>query len=158
MTDIKEPINTTSDGTFLSVVCENPEKSVVGLKEACYIAPEWNLEPLSIWIIVSESQWWNIGILGSCPCCQLTIEFPGFSRLGSFRCQVRWSISVFNTWLRVAETTCFCDISGPEAVTTAKWRDAPGKRTVLFSDWRSVYRGWSTITVSQNGEFIARYC
>ena len=30
MTDIKEPINTTSDGTFLSVVCENPEKSVVG--------------------------------------------------------------------------------------------------------------------------------
>ena len=32
MTDIKEPINTTSDGTFLSVVCENPEKSVVGQK------------------------------------------------------------------------------------------------------------------------------
>ena len=26
MTDIKEPINTTSDDTFLSVVCENPEK------------------------------------------------------------------------------------------------------------------------------------
>ena len=26
MTDIKEPINTTSDGTFLSVVCESPEK------------------------------------------------------------------------------------------------------------------------------------
>ena len=32
MTDIKEPINTTSDGTFLSVVCEKPEKSVVGQK------------------------------------------------------------------------------------------------------------------------------
>ena len=32
MTDIKEPINTTSDGTFLSVVCENPEKSVVDQK------------------------------------------------------------------------------------------------------------------------------
>ena len=32
MTDIKEPINTTSDGTFPSVVCENPEKSVVGRK------------------------------------------------------------------------------------------------------------------------------
>ena len=32
MTDIKELINTTSDGTFLSVVCENPEKSVVGQK------------------------------------------------------------------------------------------------------------------------------
>ena len=32
MTDIKEPINTTSDGTFLSVVCENPEKSVVSQK------------------------------------------------------------------------------------------------------------------------------
>ena len=32
MTDIKEPINTTSDGTFLSVMCENPEKSVVGQK------------------------------------------------------------------------------------------------------------------------------
>ena len=30
MTGIKEPINTTSDGTFLSVVCEKPEKSVVG--------------------------------------------------------------------------------------------------------------------------------
>ena len=29
MTEIKEPINTTSDGIFLSVVCENPEKSVV---------------------------------------------------------------------------------------------------------------------------------
>ena len=29
MTDIKEPINTTSNGTFLSVVCEIPEKSVV---------------------------------------------------------------------------------------------------------------------------------
>ena len=26
MTDIKEPIDTTSDGTFLSVVCENPKK------------------------------------------------------------------------------------------------------------------------------------
>ena len=26
MTDIKEPINTTSDGTFLSVVCEILEK------------------------------------------------------------------------------------------------------------------------------------
>ena len=26
MTDIKESINTTYDGTFLSVVCENPEK------------------------------------------------------------------------------------------------------------------------------------
>ena len=26
MTDIKEPINTTSDGTFLSVMCENPQK------------------------------------------------------------------------------------------------------------------------------------
>ena len=26
MTDIKEPINTTYDGTFLSVVCENPKK------------------------------------------------------------------------------------------------------------------------------------
>ena len=26
MTDIKEPINTTSDGAFLSVVCENPKK------------------------------------------------------------------------------------------------------------------------------------
>ena len=29
MTDIKEPINNISDGTFLSGVCENPEKSVV---------------------------------------------------------------------------------------------------------------------------------
>ena len=26
MTDIKEPIDTTSDGTFLSVVCETPKK------------------------------------------------------------------------------------------------------------------------------------
>ena len=26
MTDIKEPINITSDGTFLSVACENPKK------------------------------------------------------------------------------------------------------------------------------------
>ena len=26
MTDITEPINTTSDGTFLSVVCENTKK------------------------------------------------------------------------------------------------------------------------------------
>ena len=32
MTDIKEPINATSDGTILSVVCENTEKSVVGQK------------------------------------------------------------------------------------------------------------------------------
>ena len=32
MTDIKEPINTTSDSTFLSVLCENPEKSFVGQK------------------------------------------------------------------------------------------------------------------------------
>ena len=32
MADIKEPINTTSDGTFLSVVCDIPEKSVVGQK------------------------------------------------------------------------------------------------------------------------------
>ena len=32
MTDIKEPINTTSDGIFLSMVCENPPKSVVGQK------------------------------------------------------------------------------------------------------------------------------
>ena len=35
MTDIKEPINTTSDGTFLSVVCENPEKSVVDQSWGC---------------------------------------------------------------------------------------------------------------------------
>ena len=32
MTDIKEPINTTSDGTFLSVVCDNTKKNVVGQK------------------------------------------------------------------------------------------------------------------------------
>ena len=32
MTDINEPIYTTSDGTFLTVVCENPEESVVGQK------------------------------------------------------------------------------------------------------------------------------
>ena len=32
LTDMKQPINTTSDGTFLSVVCENPPKSVVGQK------------------------------------------------------------------------------------------------------------------------------
>ena len=39
MTDIKEPINTTSDGTFLSVVCENPEKSVVGQKLGVHSPP-----------------------------------------------------------------------------------------------------------------------
>ena len=39
MTDIKEPINTTSDGTFLSVVCENPEKSVVGQKLGAVATP-----------------------------------------------------------------------------------------------------------------------
>ena len=39
MTDIKEPINTTSDGTFLSVECENPEKSVVGQKLGGAVAP-----------------------------------------------------------------------------------------------------------------------
>ena len=33
MTDIKEPINTTYDGTFLSVVCENPKK--VLLAKSC---------------------------------------------------------------------------------------------------------------------------
>ena len=33
MTDIKEPINTTSDGTFLSVVCENP-KNVLSAKSS----------------------------------------------------------------------------------------------------------------------------
>ena len=39
MTDIKEPINTTSDGTFLSVVCESPEKSVVGQKLGDHSTP-----------------------------------------------------------------------------------------------------------------------
>ena len=29
MTDIKEPINTTSNGTFLSVVCGNPKKGLL---------------------------------------------------------------------------------------------------------------------------------
>ena len=38
MTDIKEPINTTSDGTFLSVVCENPEKKVL-------LAKSWGAQP-----------------------------------------------------------------------------------------------------------------
>ena len=44
MTDIKEPINTTSDGTFLSVVCENPEKSVV-LAKRPPLPPPWNYPP-----------------------------------------------------------------------------------------------------------------
>ena len=38
MTDIKEPINTTSDGTFLSVVCENP-KNVLLAKSWGAVAP-----------------------------------------------------------------------------------------------------------------------
>ena len=42
MTDIKEPINTTSDCTFLSVVCENPEKGVVGQKLGGHNPPPRN--------------------------------------------------------------------------------------------------------------------
>ena len=51
MTDIKEPINTTSDGTVLSVVCENPEKSVVGQKlEGCGPpAPPKNYPPVNVY-------------------------------------------------------------------------------------------------------------
>ena len=50
MTDIKEP-NTTSDGTFLSVVCENPEKSVVGQKlGGCGPpSPPTNYPPVLYW-------------------------------------------------------------------------------------------------------------
>ena len=47
-TDIKEPINTTPDGTFLSVVCENPEKSIVDQKWGA-TAPQ-ELPPVSIYI------------------------------------------------------------------------------------------------------------
>ena len=51
MTDIKEPINTTSDGTFLSVVCENPEKSVVGQKLGGATAPP-GITPLKLFKIL----------------------------------------------------------------------------------------------------------
>ena len=39
MTDIKEPINTTSDGTFLSVVCEKNPKKVLLAKSWGAVAP-----------------------------------------------------------------------------------------------------------------------
>ena len=53
MTDIKEPINTTSDGTFLSVVCENPEKSVVGQKLGGATAPT-GITPLGTCRVATE--------------------------------------------------------------------------------------------------------
>ena len=39
MTDIKEPINTTSDGTFLSVVCENTKKVLLAKSWGGYGPP-----------------------------------------------------------------------------------------------------------------------
>ena len=39
MTDIKEPINTTSDGAFLSVVCEKPKKKCCWPKVGGAVAP-----------------------------------------------------------------------------------------------------------------------
>ena len=53
MTDIKEPNNTTSDGTFLSVVCENPEKSVVGQKLGGGCAPPKNY-PTAIGVFLNR--------------------------------------------------------------------------------------------------------
>ena len=56
MTDIKEPINTTSDGTFLSVVCEKTPKSVVGQKFGglCPPPPPQELPPWVKEIILEE--------------------------------------------------------------------------------------------------------
>ena len=55
MTDIKEPINTTSDGTFLSVVCENPEKSDVGQNWGATAPPPRNYPPVSVGMCVGMS-------------------------------------------------------------------------------------------------------
>ena len=50
---------------------------------------------------------------------------------------------------------CLCrDNRAPEAVTTAKWRDVL-EREQFSRLWP--YQGMKH-TVSQNGEFIARYC
>ena len=46
----------------------------------------------------------------------------------------------------------FC---APEAVTTAKWRDVEEENSSLLGLWP--YQ-WMKHTVSQNGEFTARYC
>ena len=56
MTDIKEPINTTSDGTFLSVVCENPEKKVL-------LAKSWGAQPPPPPPPTQELPPWNINKL-----------------------------------------------------------------------------------------------
>ena len=45
MTDIKEPINTTSDGTFLSVVCENPKKVLLAKSWGGCAPPPRNYPP-----------------------------------------------------------------------------------------------------------------
>ena len=51
---------------------------------------------------------------------------------------------------------CLCKdnlfFRAPEAVTTAKWRDVLEREQLLWP-----YQGMKH-TVSQNGEFIARYC
>ena len=61
MTDIKEPINTTSDGTFLSVVCEKPPKKCcwpkVGGGAVALPAPP-GITPL-YYTINRSSQWHN---------------------------------------------------------------------------------------------------
>ena len=128
MTDTKEPINTTSDGTFLSVVCENPEKSVVGQKVGGHsrppprnYPPEYELGGDRAVIIVSAL----VAILSSST-----------------------SVSKDNTPL---QKQLF--FRAPEAVTTAKWRDVLEREQ--FSSQIVAISGHR---VSQNGEFKAKYC
>ena len=63
MTDIKEPINTTSDGTFLSVVCENPEKIVIGQKLGGHSPPR-NYPPDTYMQHVMPGSLPGVGVLG----------------------------------------------------------------------------------------------
>ena len=135
MTDIKEPINTTSDGTFLSVVCENPEKSVVGQKLGGHSPPPPPPAPPRNYPPECE--------LGGeschhCVCHGRYIEFLHFSvkRQHSF-----------------AETTCFSVHQKLLQLLNGEmsWKE----NSSLLRLWP--YQGMKH-TVSQNGEFIARYC
>ena len=57
MTDIKEPINTTSDGTFLSVVCENPEKKVLLAKSWGAPSPPPRIKPQMTHLNFGNMDW-----------------------------------------------------------------------------------------------------
>ena len=141
MTDIKEPINTTSDGIFLSVVCENIQKSVVGQKLGGHSPPPPPPPPLP----TPRNYPLNTNLVEielSSLCLPWSLYLVPL-----LQCQKTTLVQ------RSAETTYFSVQQKLLQLLNGEmsWKE----NSSLLRLWP--YQGMKH-TVSQNSEFIARYC